>query len=250
MPSMMMGMFPLEVIQSKGRVTIIEEAYNQVRRIYLGEPQIAIDDAEPGFFGHSVGHWEGDTLVTETVGIKENVRVRDVPHSSQMRVTERLRLIKPGFMEDRIVVTDPVYLAGPWAWTWEYQAKPGYHLYEYVCEDNREYADPTTGQARLRHVEVGGAGDARETATDAVTGNCFPMQKRIGISIEPPSTDRPSDVWGVIWKCGLSAIAAAPKPRPAGSSAKTVQSRSLPAASIPHLIRAYPDVPSSRAFRG
>ncbi len=150
MPSMMMAMFPMEVVQSKGRVTIIEEAYNQVRRIYLDEKQMPIEDAEPGFWGHSVGHWEGNTLVVDTVGIKDIVRVRDVPHSDQMRISERIHLIKPGFMEDTVTVTDPVYLTGPWTWTWEYQAKPGYKLYEYVCEDNREYADPVTGQARLR----------------------------------------------------------------------------------------------------
>ena len=50
MPAMMMGMFPMEVLQTRGQVTIIEEAYNQVRRIYLDERQIPIDDAEPGFW--------------------------------------------------------------------------------------------------------------------------------------------------------------------------------------------------------
>ena len=150
MPATMMAMFPLEVMQSKGRITIIEEAYNQVRRIYLNEKQIPIDDAEPGFWGHSVGHWEGDTLVVDTVGIKENVRYRDVPHSDQIRIGERIRLIDANHMEDRITVTDPVYLTGPWNWTWEYVRKPGYKLYEYVCEDNREYSDPSNGSQRLK----------------------------------------------------------------------------------------------------
>jgi hypothetical protein len=138
MPATMMAMFPLEVMQSKGRVTIIEEAYNQVRRIYLDEKQIAIDDAEPGFWGHSVGHWDGPVLKVNTVGIKENVKFQDVPHSDQMRIDEQIRLTGPAAMEDVITVTDPVYLSGPWTWTWRYVRKPGYKLYEYVCEDNRE----------------------------------------------------------------------------------------------------------------
>ena len=149
-PAMMMAMFPLEVMQSKGRVTIIEEAYNQVRRIYLDEKQIAIDDAEPGFWGHSVGHWEGDTLVVNTVGIKENVRFRDVPHSDRMQIDERIRLIAPDYMQDKITVTDPKMLTAPWSWTWEYKRKSGYKLYEYVCEDNREYTDPDKGSQRLK----------------------------------------------------------------------------------------------------
>jgi hypothetical protein len=155
MPAVMMAMFPLEVLQSPGRVTIIEEAYNQVRRIYLDEEQIPIEDAEPGFWGHSVGHWDGDTLVVDTVGIKGNVRFRDVPHSDQMRISERIRMLSHDYFEDRITVNDPVYLTGPWSWVWEYQRKPGYKLYEYVCEDNREYADPDTGAQRLRIKPVG-----------------------------------------------------------------------------------------------
>ena len=174
MPAMMMAMFPLEVLQSPGRVTIIEEAYNQVRRIYLGEAQVPIDDAEPGFWGHSVGHWEGDTLVVDTVGIKENVRFRDVPHSAQLRISERIRLLSADFMEDRVTVSDPQYLAGPWSWTWAYQRKHGYKLYEYVCEDNREYADPDTGAQRLRIRPIGSdkpVGSDQPAGSDKPGGN-------------------------------------------------------------------------------
>ena len=62
-------------------MTIIQEAYNQVRRIYMGYELPAVEDAEPLYWGHSSGKWEGDTLVVETIGIKENVRFRDAPHS-------------------------------------------------------------------------------------------------------------------------------------------------------------------------
>jgi hypothetical protein len=149
MPAMMQGMFPMEVLESRGQVTIIQEAYNQVRRIYLGEELIPFDEAEPRFWGHSVGQWEGDTLVIETVGIKDYVEFRNVPHSSQMRISERIRLLRDNVMEDRVTVTDPVYLDGPWEWRWMYVREPEYKLYEYVCEDNREYIDET-GAARLR----------------------------------------------------------------------------------------------------
>jgi hypothetical protein len=150
MPATMMAMFPLEVMQSKGRVTIIEEAYNQVRRIYLNEKQIPIEDAEPGFWGHSVGRWAGDVLVVNTVGIKENVKFQDVPHSDKMQIDEKIRLTSPTTMEDQVTVTDPDYLTAPWSWTWRYVRKPGYKLYEYVCEDNREYGDPGNNSQRLR----------------------------------------------------------------------------------------------------
>jgi hypothetical protein len=150
MPAMMMGMFPMEVLQTPGQITIIQEAYNQVRRIYLDEKQIPIADAEPGFWGHSVGHWEGDTLIVNTVGIKDKVRFRDVPHSDQMQIGERIKLLDPNKFEDEITITDPAYLTQPWTFTWKYQRRPGYKMLEYVCESNREYEDPQTGGTRMR----------------------------------------------------------------------------------------------------
>lgn len=150
MPAMMMAMFPMEVLESPGQVTIIQEAYNQVRRIYLDEQQIEIEDAEPRFWGHSVAKWEGDTLVVDTIGIKEYVLFRNVPHSNQMRINERIKLVTDELMENIVTVNDPNYLTGPWTWKWMYERNPEYKMYEYVCEDNREYADPETGAARLR----------------------------------------------------------------------------------------------------
>jgi len=150
MPAMMMAMFPMEILQTPGQVTIIQEAYNQTRRIYLGEKQLAIDDAEPGFWGHSVGHWEGNTLVVNTVGIKEEVRFRGAPHSPAMQIDERIHPLPGGMLQDDVVVTDPEYLTMPWKFSWKYVRKPGYKMLEYVCESNREYEDPKTGGVRMR----------------------------------------------------------------------------------------------------
>jgi hypothetical protein len=141
MPAMMGAQFPIEILQSRGQVTIIEEAFTQVRRILLDRPQKSIDDVEPGFFGYSVGRWDGDTLVAETIGIKENVRFQNAPHSSQMRIRERLHLVAPTILWDEITIEDPVTLEKPWQVTYAYRRNPDYTLLEYVCEDNREYAD-------------------------------------------------------------------------------------------------------------
>ncbi|MES2603387.1 MAG: hypothetical protein V4603_00520 [Pseudomonadota bacterium] len=150
MPAMMQGMFPMEVLESEGQVTIIQEAYQQIRRVYLEGELPAWEEAEPRFWGHSTGRWEGDTLVIDTVGIKENVMFRNVPHSPAMKISERIHLIDENHMVDEVTVTDPDYLTAPWEWTWMYVRRPGYKMYEYVCENNREFADPETGEARLR----------------------------------------------------------------------------------------------------
>jgi len=142
MPTMMFPIYPIEILQTRGQVTIIQEAMSQVRRIYVDQPQQKIEEVPPGYFGHSVGHWEGDTLVVDTVGVKEEVLgYKDTPHSSQMRITERLRLVAPDILHDQITVEDPVTLEKPWTYTFAYRRNPGYQMLEYVCENNREYVD-------------------------------------------------------------------------------------------------------------
>jgi hypothetical protein len=149
MPSMMSGPFPFEIVQGREQMNIAQEAYSQVRRIYLGKPQLALDEIELGFYGRSVGKWEGSTLIVDTIGIKEYVRFRDVPHTADMRIVERLRLVAPDILWDEITIEDPTVLEKPWTVTFAYRRMPDYEIIEYVCEDNREYADEN-GVTRLR----------------------------------------------------------------------------------------------------
>jgi len=141
MPGMMAGPFPVEILQSRGQVTVIQEAYTQVRRILLDRQQKPIDDVEPGFYGHSVGHWEADTLVADTIGVREDVTYQNVPHSKDMHIKERFTLGSNGILRDEITIEDPAVLEKPWTFTFGYRRMPDYQLLEYVCEDNREYAD-------------------------------------------------------------------------------------------------------------
>lgn len=148
-PSMMSGPFPFEILQGATQLNLTQEAYNQTRRIYFGRPQVTLDDIELGFYGHSVGEWQGDTLVVDTIGIKDYIRFRDAPHSPEMRITERFRLVTPDVLWDEITIEDPEVLEKPWTVTFAYRRMPYYSILEYVCEDNREYADEN-GIGRLR----------------------------------------------------------------------------------------------------
>ncbi|MEP7242352.1 MAG: hypothetical protein ABI885_01555 [Gammaproteobacteria bacterium] len=133
-----------------GRVTLIAEAMSQVRRVYLDRPQLKIEDVPPGFFGHSVGHWEGNVLVIDTVGVKESLLgFRDMPHSDQMRIRERLRLVSREILHDEITIEDPVALEKPFTYTNGYRRMPDYEMLEYVCENNRDYVDEN-GVTRMR----------------------------------------------------------------------------------------------------
>ncbi|MGZ3273348.1 MAG: hypothetical protein ACXU8Z_06275 [Caulobacteraceae bacterium] len=147
-PGMMGPVFPLEVLETPQQINITNEAYNQTRRIYMNEKQVAVDDAEPVFFGHSVGRWEKGVLVVNTIGMKDQVRMSGVPHSPNMRVDERMRRTGPETMEDQITITDPEYLTGPWTFTYHYKKMTGYKLGEFICENNRDY-DPKTDSQKL-----------------------------------------------------------------------------------------------------
>jgi len=142
MPEMMSAIYPLEILQTPGQVTIIAEAMSQVRRIFLDKPQGKIGEIAPGYYGRSVGHWDGDTLVVDTIGVKESVLGHsEMPHSAQMRITERLHLVAPDILHDEITVEDPVVLEKPWTFTFGYRRLPSYEMLEYVCENNHEYVD-------------------------------------------------------------------------------------------------------------
>ncbi|MEO6153449.1 MAG: hypothetical protein ABIT09_09895 [Croceibacterium sp.] len=145
MPAMMMGMFPMEIFQRPEQINITQEAFTQVRRVYMNQPLPHADEIDPSFYGRSVGHWEGDTLVLETTGIKQNVEFRWTPHSENMKITERLHLLAPDILQDAITVEDE-YLAKPWTYSYSFRRMKDYKLQEYVCEDNREYVDDSGKQ--------------------------------------------------------------------------------------------------------
>jgi len=150
-PGMMsVAVYPVEIIQTPRQVTIVAEAFSEVRRVYLDRPQAKLEDVAPGYYGRSVGHWEGDTLVVDTIGIKKSVNgYRGMPHSEQMRILERFRLVAPDVLHDQITIEDPVVLEKPVTYTVAYKKLPDYEMVEFVCDNNREYVDEK-GVVRLK----------------------------------------------------------------------------------------------------
>ncbi len=152
MPTMMsVAIYPVEILQTPRQVTIISEAFSEVRRVYLDRPQSKPEDVPPGYYGRSVGRWEGGTLVVNTIGIKPTVAgYRGMPHSEQMQITERIRLVTPDILHDQITIEDPVVLEQPVTYTLGYKRmSPDYEMVEFVCDNNREYVDEK-GVVRLR----------------------------------------------------------------------------------------------------
>ena len=142
MPGIMRLPYPIEFTYSPGRVNILIETYSQVRRIYV-DGRALPEDPDPAFNGHSVGRWEGDTLVVETIGVHPMVTVVPGIHATEnTRFVERITRVAPDRLVDEITLTDPALFAEPYVMTQAYRLQPDWEMREYICqENNRDGAD-------------------------------------------------------------------------------------------------------------
>ena len=150
MPGIMNQPYPMEFLMTPGKVTIVIEAYTEVRHIYTDGRRLP-EDPDPKFYGTSVGHWEGDTLVAETVGFNEHVEHgRGVPHSDKMKIVERFRLTDPDTMTIETTISDPEVLTAPYTTSSTLRRHRNWTISEYVCEENnRNYVDQS-GKAGIK----------------------------------------------------------------------------------------------------
>lgn len=134
MPGIMGAIFPIQFVHTPNEVIVLGEFLSQVRRIHLDKTMPPVEDVTPSFYGYSIGKWEGDTLVVTTLGVREDTEYFEIPHSNEMKITERIRITKPGYMEDQITIEDPKRLAEPYRFTYGYKLNPDYEITEYLCE--------------------------------------------------------------------------------------------------------------------
>ena len=119
-PSLFMVRSPFEVFSGFGRVTFIfeTETFNQPRTVYLNE-KAQPDSVFPSNNGHSIGHWDGEALVVDTVGFNaRGALLGGVPRSDQAHIVERFSLSADGkTLSDTVTMQDPKVLAKPWTTT-------------------------------------------------------------------------------------------------------------------------------------
>jgi len=129
---------PFYFLQTKKEVTIVNAGGPEVRRVYLNVPHSA--NAKPSWYGESVGHYEnGDTLVVDTTGLSTKTFVDNyrTPHTEQLHVVERFKLIDGGKMlEDMITVEDPGAFTTKWSAVQRFRREEGRPLLEDVCAEN------------------------------------------------------------------------------------------------------------------
>src|SRR5437870_463751 len=130
----------MEILFTPGRVTMLGESDgNRLRRIYTdGRPHP--DDPDPTFHGHSIGHWEGDTLVVDTIGVRPQAFVAvseaaGVPNNGDMRIIERIHLADKDVLHVDLEIIAPKILTKPWKTTRTFfrQRARKFDIVEGVC---------------------------------------------------------------------------------------------------------------------
>jgi hypothetical protein len=133
---------PRKIIQTPDVTVIIYEANAGLRQIFTdGRP--LPKDAEPWWFGYSVGKWDGDTLVVESNNFKDLgwLDVEGSPLTSSGRIIERMRRVDYGHLETEVTIDDPKAYTKPWTVTVHHRIMLDTDLIEFVCQEN-DHAGP------------------------------------------------------------------------------------------------------------
>jgi hypothetical protein len=131
--------YPFQIIQTPSVLTIFYEYPNTFRIIPIdGRPHPV--DPDPTWMGNSVGHWEGDTLVVDSIGFNEKTEVSGYRHTEALHVVERFRRQEFATLHYEATIEDPNVFSGPWTETRNFVLRPELgKIDEFVCENNRDY---------------------------------------------------------------------------------------------------------------
>jgi hypothetical protein len=128
---------PRKIIQTSKEIVIIYEANHGLRQIYTDGRPLPKGDPDPWWYGYSVGHWDGDTLVVETTGYRDDVwlDVQGTPLTSAGKTTERFRRPYFGTMQIDITIDDPKAYTKPFTVRVNHRLSPDTEMMEFICQD-------------------------------------------------------------------------------------------------------------------
>jgi hypothetical protein len=133
----------VQLLRTPTEVTLMYQRDHQIRHIYLNVPHSK--NPKPSYYGESVGHWEGDTLVADTIGLNDKtvIDLYSTPHSDAIRVVERYHVVDGGkTLQVDFTVDDSKAFNMPWSATVHYRKSRGFE--EIACAENN--VDVTTGK--------------------------------------------------------------------------------------------------------
>ena len=132
---------PRKMIQTPSVLLILYEANGGIRQIFTDGRPLPANDPQPWWYGYSIGKWEGDTLVVETSGFRDDVwlDVNGAPLTSAGKMIERFRRVDYGSLEIEVSVDDPKAYTKPWtAVKIRQRLMPDDELIEFVCAENEK----------------------------------------------------------------------------------------------------------------
>ena len=129
----------IQVVQAPKHVVVAHEYLNLFRIIPTdGRAQAA--DPDPSWMGHPVGHWDGDTLVVDSIGYNDKTEINGYRHTESLHVVERFSRPAVETLQYEATIEDPNVFAGPWVIKRTFPLLTEYDaLNEFVCENNRDY---------------------------------------------------------------------------------------------------------------
>jgi len=130
---------PIEIMQEPNRIAILFEAW-QTFKVVPTDGRDHPKNVDDTWMGNSVGHWEGDTLVIDTVGFNDKTRLDTIghPHTDQLHVIEKLTRTDPMHIGYEVTVIDPKAYKEPFTNKRVFTLKPDWELMEYSCEENNK----------------------------------------------------------------------------------------------------------------
>jgi len=144
--------YPWRILQTPERYYILFEGnIHSFRQIFMdGRPHPPARDLDPTWYGHSIGHWEGNTLVVDTVGFNDKFwfDYKGHPHTEQLHTIERYTPIDEGHMAIEVTIEDPGAYKQPFTTMGRATLLPGAELMEYICQENNQDLDHLSGPAR------------------------------------------------------------------------------------------------------
>lgn len=125
--------YPMQIFQTEDQVTFVFEENRRIHRIHLNAE--LPDNPVPAHYGHSVGYWEGDTLVVETIGLKHTLDYL-LEGDPNIRVIEDIRKIEDGsVLEIKITYRNDAEWETPGTMIARYDWRPDLTLFEVICEE-------------------------------------------------------------------------------------------------------------------
>ncbi len=146
-PRMTTTPYPWTIVQTPQLIVIVYEGGAHIWRKIFMDGRAHDPNAVETWLGDSIGHWEGDTLVIDTVGQNDKTWIDQagIPHSNQLHVIERIRRADLGHMEIEHTVEDPKTFSKPWKFTTHPTLLKG-ELIEYICQENNRDVEHLFGK--------------------------------------------------------------------------------------------------------